>query len=185
LRPWRRSVAARQARCTLQRESNTRASRDPNPPSPVTHLRSQITNLTADTETARAAATLRYYWDLPRQPGYAASDRSESTATSLPLLDVLQRGMASDIARVASFSALICANMARVSDEMRQLMHEELGLVYLLQLLLRTYDVYGQQAACLALANFAQVRGSACKHILPCLQTPSLEISITCAPERV
>ena len=73
---------------------------------------------------ARVVATVRYDW-----PG--AKSRSR------PLLDTLQRGLTSDIDKVASFSALICANLARQSEQLRLRLHTEYGVLYGLTLLCR------------------------------------------------
>ena len=83
-----------------------------------------LANLTADTGFARVVATVRYDW-----PG--AKSRSR------PLLDTLQRGLTSDIDKVASFSALICANLARQSEQLRLRLHTEYGVLYGLTLLCR------------------------------------------------
>ena len=111
-----------------------------------------LTNLTQDTGFARLVATVHYEWTRE------VSRKSPATRTlrSASMLDTLQRGLTSDVERVASFSALILANLARQSEALRLRLHQDHSVLYALTLMCRSTDTLSQKAAVLGLSNLAQ-----------------------------
>ena len=111
-----------------------------------------LTNLTQDTGFARLVATVHYEWTRE------VSSKSPATRTlhSASMLDTLQRGLTSDVERVASFSALILANLARQSEALRLRLHQDHSVLYALTLMCRSTDTLSQKAAVLGLSNLAQ-----------------------------
>lgn len=114
---------------------------------------SALANLTQDTGFARLVATVRYEWvqEVPdsRPP-------RTKVLRSVSVLDTLQRALTSDVERVASFAALILANLARQSEALRLLLHWDHGVLYAMTLMCRSCDTLSQKAAVLGLSNFAQ-----------------------------
>eukprot|EP01043_Picozoa_sp_COSAG02_P036947 COSAG02_NODE_2742_length_8122_cov_34.555472_4_plen_1402_part_00 len=111
-----------------------------------------LTNLTQDTGFARLVGTVHYEWPPDVTDGKPDTVRFHSAC----MLDTLQRALTSDIERVASFSALILANLARQSEALRLRLHDDHSAVYALTLLCRSSDTLTKKAAVLGLSNLAQ-----------------------------
>eukprot|EP01047_Picozoa_sp_COSAG01_P040559 COSAG01_NODE_3424_length_6112_cov_1.952769_1_plen_1553_part_00 len=120
-----------------------------------------LVNLSADHDFANTLLTVRYEWRVSSSAaagspsGGAAAP--ENVVRSTPVLLLLQRGLASDIAQVASFTALCVANLAALpaphGEHVRRALHSDVQAPRALTLLARTFDVRGQQAALHGLCN--------------------------------